>query len=1105
MFASSICFVLLLLLVTLLISGGVSVGVSKSNSTTNLPLGDAALPPNAGSTQVVSDVPELPAQPAEPYFIVPPGFRKNTFFVAMDKELGEIDRRLFDKRRREGTACVLLHGQAGSGKSHLAREYVNRNRKKKFRGGIFWINAKLKEERYQAFWNIAQKVVARESPELRVAAQDSFVDAVRLWFEQRQEWLIVFDGIAVDKDEDTADLKKFIPYSRNSNIIYVSLARNLETKGRLLTPFPIRVSPLNEEDGRRLLFKELHIRIEKATEAEKRHATDLVRNMGGLPLAIHAISHRIAETHEPLATYKMKSYSADPKLGGTYHLIMDDLQSLNHMEAWNLINLLCFYGPHIPVVMVQFGVRCLRLYDIEVKSREDGAKPDLNITLGILMRYALIERNELEDRDSASGSRDSLVEPEPIDMLKMHTVVQKFCCDSLNAGNLLPRWLGYATKLFCYSYQQADFKIKQIPEPGRISDYREYLVHGQMLWDHSLSYESKKQQLEDIRTSLAPTLRMIKEEIRKREPGSSQESIGRGVFQMSIFDNWSTSSSSAFAEPEIRTPGYRPSPLPLPTQNVYGIDIGTPSIDSPRSLGTASPLVEPRIVDYDTQGQPSPLYYDDRLVKAGGPSPKSYSMQQSFSESTARPDLPIDNDQDDAIDDIPSSMKATPPRGRRNLRDLRDLGTFRPTPAKAEVNTRNAAGSVSRPPSRSRGQLSGSSDAVTSLSAVHRASPPPSRGGGSIWQRRPLSRPPAPVVPQRSYAEVAATAKEQSQYVKAVIPSPVPRQQAFQARSGNVQPSPLNSEHVPHRQDTQSAPNEGDPFTHPWTIHQDNHRASEPSARFHYSKYSPSSSQILPVPSQQQIHQEPNNTFYQRPSIHGPNPAPLPISESVTLTSKRPLPSSFQTYQPASDYPLPSPYPHPQLPSGYSSQPMSRDASQQSRSSAAFTEPLRPAPNFSPFAPSHLSTSPRDRLPDGAPPRKSPKFAFSPPSFHHDSPSPRDLNQDLSGTGGWAYSSSPASPTAMEMAMSRDGSSGPGVAFETGLGIGGAGRLVQFGELPPVSLEEARRRTREYEVWLREGVRGGEGGIGEEWEGREGVPYPSLNRIPTGGEERRFE
>ena len=45
-------------------------------------------------------------------------------------------------------------------------------------------------------------------------------------------------------------------------------------------------------------------------------------------------------THEPLTNYNFKSYSADPRMGRTYNKILDDLPTLGHKEAWNLINIL---------------------------------------------------------------------------------------------------------------------------------------------------------------------------------------------------------------------------------------------------------------------------------------------------------------------------------------------------------------------------------------------------------------------------------------------------------------------------------------------------------------------------------------------------------------------------------------------------------------------------------------------------------------------------------------------------------------------------------------------------------------------------------------------
>lgn len=327
------------------------------NSTIN----NSSRAPSRSNLKETADSIELPPKPAEPYFIVPPGFRANTYFVGMEKELLELDRRLFDKRRHVGTACVLLHGQPGGGKSHLARQYIYKNRRK-FQCGIFWIQSSSREERYQAFWNVHQKAVARESPETFISAnrnQRSWVAEVKAWFENRHNWLIVFDGLVIDRDEDTTEIQEFIPDSTNSSIIYISRAKNLESKQRLFRPYPIKVPSLKDEDARKLLFRTLNIK--KPSEAQIKSAKAIVKQIGGLPLAVDAVSHRLADTGEPLTKFSFNSYSADPKMGGTYNRILDDLQRLEHMEAWNLIHILCFYGQHIPVEMIHLG---LRLFEV---------------------------------------------------------------------------------------------------------------------------------------------------------------------------------------------------------------------------------------------------------------------------------------------------------------------------------------------------------------------------------------------------------------------------------------------------------------------------------------------------------------------------------------------------------------------------------------------------------------------------------------------------------------------------------------------------------------------------------------------------------------------
>ena len=1044
-----------------------------------------------------TDTSDTPAKPPDPYFIVPPGFRKNNYFVGMEKEYKELERRLFDKRRKDGTMCVLLHGQAGVGKSHLARQYVNNN-KTRFSGGIFWISVKSIEESRQAFWNIFQKVIPRDSPSFRDGTNpNNFVQLVKQWFEERHDWLIVFDGVAIDTDHDVTELTQFIPDSQDSSIIYVSRAKNLESKQRLLQPHPIKVSPLKEEEAKKLLFKELHIK--KPREDEKKKAVELVKKIGGLPLAINAISHRLADTHEPLTKYKL-SY-ADPILENTYSTILNDLLRLGHMEAWRLINILCWFAGDLPVEMIHLGLRILRP-NVEVRATEVGGKPDINTTFGILIRHALIERNEPDDKDSASSSRDSLVEPEPIDMLKIHTVVQNFICDTLNARGLLPQWLEYAVKLFSFSYWQANSKIRHKPEQGRVSDYRSYKIHGQRLWDHTLAYGSKLQPLDDIRASLKPAIDSIDEEIKQRQPNSSQESLKQGIFQISIFDR--TSSSSDNSVPGPPTPNHRPTPPPLASENKYGFPKAKPPIDSPGSLGTPTPRRQVHIVgsDHDDVG-----YEGDQEGH-----PTSHLMEQTLSDITARP--------------LPRSRAQTGESNhegwqvvRKSKKVRRDLGSFRPSPAGTRINKENIPRSdPNRKPHRRE-----SSPALKSLQKVQSQSPPPSRNGAAP-PSRPSNGLPVTTVPQPTWAGVAAgkvgqPAQQGSsqqfgpqtglQTTPKLMDRGRPRDSPT-AKQGNAQGSPLASEFFP---DQVPAGNRGlGTNARPST-----YSASPPPTDFRYSTPYPGSSGSLNQMAQARPVDIHNPPYYIQPPVSGPNPAPLPIAEGITITSKRPLPAEFRENSQAAGYHTPAsnytssqgqispyqpiydtPYPPPVMPAGYYSQPVSRNPSHQSYGSMAETDPIRYPSAASPLLPP-VSDYPRDRYPDGQPFRKSPKTGFAIPAYPP-ATSSRVSPHDLSYTGGWTQQSPPP-PASYDMSMSRS-SSGPGVAVEgtsaTIVRFDNYPGSVQFGEHPPISVQEARLRTRQLQMEqevLRELKE--ERDRQERGERRESAPYPDINLIPT--------
>ncbi|KAG8529142.1 uncharacterized protein KY384_005777 [Bacidia gigantensis] len=947
-------------------------------------------PKPAPKTDVKDTATNTPAssnspKPSDPYFIVPPGFRPNSFFVGMAKELLDLDKHLFDKSRRsKGSACVLLHGQPGGGKTHLARQYVNKN-KKRYAGGIFWVMSKSVQELHHSFWEIKQKVIARDCPEyFDNADSKDWVHSVKAWFESRQDWLLVFDGVLVEKDEDATELNNYVPDSRNSSIIFISRAKNLQSFQRLLRPFPIKVGSLKEDDAQKLLIKMVNPR--KVTDADRKRARELIQRVGGLPLAIGAISRRIADTGEPLAKFKL-SYTAISGLDNTYNQILDDLLRLGHNEAWNLINILCWFGQNIPVEMVHLGLRILRARNVEVKTREEGGFADLNNTLSILLRYALLERNEPEsDKGSASSSRDSLMEPEPIDMLKIHTVVQDFCCESLNSRRMLPQWLGYAVNLFSYSYHEADTKMKRRTEAPRVSDYRYYLVHGQRLWDHSWTYQGSNQNLEDIREVLQPILNMINEEIHAREPTSSQESLAHGIFQISIFDRTSSSSDSAPSVPGPPTPNHRPTPPPLAHETIFGIPKDKP-MDSPASMGTASPGIRPKIVGQSPVGRV--LEHEDKGYESDH---ESHDMRRNPSETTARPTsrprAPTAGSYESGWPVVQS------PRNSRQSR-YRDLGSYRPMPVKAQVSRQSVSVSVGEVQENIQHRRN-SSPAKEALKEVQNRSPPSSVDRVTSFLKRPFTsqenRP--------TWANIAAGKKpsqstNNDSHVQPSSTSAGSRIFGLGKSNANTKPrqssasSPLATEFLPRGPDTGDTQRMDGDFTLYSSDDPDTAVIGRPPANTLYQ------SNMVPrgTPQPQPILYPPFQSTAVPPPL-GPNPAPLPYDNNMITTSQRPRPVNPII---ASNIPLQAPYTNPipstistaetfnlsqslptihqpyfyytpqNLPSGYTSQPMSRDTSHQSHASLAETEPPPyPPGSISPYT--HPQISPHSVSPATAPP-----------------------------------------------------------------------------------------------------------------------------------------
>ncbi|KAI1175275.1 hypothetical protein F4777DRAFT_335580 [Nemania sp. FL0916] len=553
--------------------------LSPSQQTSRIPLPPRSLLPEPETPILIEeDEDPFPSQPSnpdhnsvqEPMFVKPSVFRPNAYFKGREKELKLLHKMLMDRKTRSvGTSSVLIQSMPGGGKTHLARQYVFQHRYD-YPGGVFWIRAKSLQELEYGYYDIA-KVAGLNEVAITNQGQEkntrAVVRAVQAWLSSISNWLLVLDGIHFDFE----GLENFIPFAKNTSIIYTSTERTTGEEYQFDNPQVMALDSMSKREAQELLFEEMGKR-KPYTQDDLQRAEELVELMDRLPLMIHVAALQLKATREPLARY-LRSYKSRPKVGNlpAYLAVREQLEHRGAVAALNLMSLLAFFGTHIPVEMVALGTKALdKRTPIKSKGPES-RKGSLNLTFGTLIAFALIERNETREASAAStrSTRSVDMAQDNLDILRIHGIVQAFFVDILNQDNVVDFWLERAICVFCAAFDASIHRVDKDPQTGIPEDYRRLLIHGQRLLSHLDRFEKHYPHLKPARDDLESRLDSIQnriDQLTKRMNDATSQ--GSADVIVSVFERTNSLSESETSPSSHSLYDYSP-------------DEGTETIESP--------------------------------------------------------------------------------------------------------------------------------------------------------------------------------------------------------------------------------------------------------------------------------------------------------------------------------------------------------------------------------------------------------------------------------------------------------------------------------------------------------------------------------------------
>jgi len=364
----------------------------------------------------------------------------NPLFTGREDLLARLESALRAGQNAALSQPQAISGLGGIGKTQIAIEYAYRHRQDY--EAVFWVVARSQDTFIVGFSEIARLL---DLPQQNEKEQSIIVQAVQRWLREHDRWLLILDNA-----DDLSLARDFLPSAAPGG--HILLTTRAQAMGRLAQK--IEVEEMDEEQGALFLLRRADILapdapLEQASGQQQVEARALVRELGGLPLALDQAGAYIEETGCGLADYRQLYQKHRRELhrrrGGkvddhpepvatTWALSFAKVEEKNRAAA-DLLRLLAFLAPDaIPEEILTAGSGKLGP-PLGPALADDLARND---AIAALLDYSLVRR------DSASH------------VLSLHRLVQAVLKDEMDQP-IYQRWAERAVRVVDAAFPGVEF------------------------------------------------------------------------------------------------------------------------------------------------------------------------------------------------------------------------------------------------------------------------------------------------------------------------------------------------------------------------------------------------------------------------------------------------------------------------------------------------------------------------------------------------------------------------------------------------------------------------------------------------------------------------